>query len=428
MNVPTKPMTAGRMRWWIVGLLFVITVINYVDRQSLSLLAPDIQRYLRIDDRVYGHVVTSFLLAYTVAYIFAGRVCDWLGTRRSMALFVGWWSFAEMLPPFARSGLSLGMGRFMLGLGEAGNYVVIPKAVRQWFPAEERALAIGICTSGATIGATLAPLIIATVASSSGWQAVFFATGIAGLVWIVPWLWIHHSNRAGAPESSADLSLEVPSSDERAGVWSSVLHNRTTWILMTARFLTDPVWYFYLFWYPKYLFQYRHLTLTQVAHKAWPVYLAADIGTLVGGLASGILVRKGLIPLSARRWVMLISACIFPLSPLAALLHNTNSAILIASCIAFAHMAWLVSLTALIVDLFPSSQVATAAGVIAGGSGLGGMVSTEVISFVIARSSFTPIFLAMAVLHPLAFLVVSRIRRDPAKRPRTSGRLLASRG
>ena len=168
MNVPTKPMTAGRMRWWIVGLLFVITVINYVDRQSLSLLAPDIQRYLRIDDRVYGHVVTSFLLAYTVAYIFAGRVCDWLGTRRSMALFVGWWSFAEMLPPFARSGLSLGMGRFMLGLGEAGNYVVIPKAVRQWFPAEERALAIGICTSGATIGATLAPLIIATVASSSG--------------------------------------------------------------------------------------------------------------------------------------------------------------------------------------------------------------------------------------------------------------------
>jgi ACS family hexuronate transporter-like MFS transporter len=391
------------LRWAVVGALFAITVINYVDRQSLSLLAPVMQRQMNVSDQAYGHIVSAFLVAYSLAYVFAGRLCDKLGTRAGMTLFVVWWSVAEILPIFARTGMQLGGGRFLLGLGEAGNYVAAPKAVREWFPAEERALALGIYTAGATLGATLAPPLIAGVSGWLGWRMVFVVTGLAGLVWVAPWLWIM---RRKPPVLVAEPEVVA----EGGSVWRDVLTSRTTWLLLGARFLTDPVWYFFLFWFPKYLGQVRGLSLAQTGHTAWVVYLAADVGTLAGGWICGPMIRRGMAPLTARRKVMTYAAILMPLSPLAALLPTLNGSLAIASIMALAHMSWLVMLTTIVLDHFPASRVATAAGVIAGGSGLGGLLSAEILGQVIPGHGYTPIFWAMGLLHPLALLLVWRLR------------------
>jgi len=410
----TKQATWKAVRWGIVALLFVITVINYLDRQSLSLLAPTIQKQLKMNDESYAHIVTAFLVAYTIAYVLAGRITDWLGTRKSMVLFVTWWSISEMIPPFARTARMLGFGRFMLGLGEAGNYVVAPKAISERFGPAERGTAIGIYTAGATIGATLAPLLVASLSSRYGWPSVFFVTGGIGLLWIPPWLLLY-KRATGIPRMNEEPLQRISESAEKRSVWAAVFRRRTTWYLLIARFLTDPVWYFYLFWYPKYMVQARQLTVTRVGYIIWTVYLAADVGTLVGGYLSGRLIRKGAAPLSARRKVMTFAACVMPLGPLAALLPSITPAVSIAALIAFTHMAWLVTLSALLVDEYPTSQVATAAGLVAAGSGLGGILSTELIGWVVMHSGYIPVFMAMGVLHLAALFFLWKIREFRAE-------------
>ena len=186
------------MRWWLVGALFLASVLNYLDRQTLSILAPTIQKDLQISDKEYGGIVSLFLAAYTLAYIFSGRLTDKFGTRLSLALFVGWWSLANILTGWARSLVSLGTCRFLLGLGEAGNYTVGPKVVSEWFPAKERGVAIGLYTLGAAIGATIAPIIVVHLATQYSWRAAFMTTGALGLLWLVPWLLLYPRNKPTA--------------------------------------------------------------------------------------------------------------------------------------------------------------------------------------------------------------------------------------
>ncbi len=393
-------------RWVLVTALFFITVINYVDRQSLSLLAPWMQRQMSLSDRAYGHIVTVFLLAYTLSYLLAGYITDRLGSRRSMTLFVVWWSLAEMLPPFARSGLSLGASRFLLGFGEAGNYVAAPKAITEHFGPANRALAIGIYTAGATMGAAIAPPLVSQVSSRFGWPMVFFVTGLAGLVWVLPWLWIHRRLGQQPPDSlpSTEDPIARASHTASSGGWSPILRQPQTWWLLVARFLTDPVWYFYLFWYPKYLQQSRHLSLSQTGHSAWVVYLAADVGTILGGWIALPLIRAGMQTPAVRRGVMTVAASAMLLSPLIVVVSSIRPMLGIASVIVFAHMAWLVTLTATILDRYPSSVVGVATGIIAAGSGLGGMLSSEIISAIVMHSGYTPLFWGMSLLHPLALL------------------------
>jgi MFS transporter, ACS family, hexuronate transporter len=395
----------SQRRWWIVGLLLLATILNYLDRQSLSILAPTIQKVFGMSDYAYGHVVFAFLLAYTAAYAFSGPFCDRFGVRASMAFLMIWWSTAELLPPFVHSTVGLGVSRLLLGIGEAGVWIVAPKAVGQFFPVEQRGTAVGICTSGATLGAAIAPPLIAVLATQHGWQSVFVVTGMAGLLWVVPWLLVVRN--VPAP-------LEVK---ERAPAqsFSSLLKMRNLWLLLVARLITDPVWYFYLFWYPKFLTEARHLTLARIGRTAWVVYLAADIGAIAGGWASGALMRRGLVPLRARRTIMTIAACVFPLSPLIALVPSISFSSALAATIAFAHLSWLVTLTALAVDLFPTESFATAFGLIAAGSGVGGLISAEIIPHILHSSGYFPLFVAMGLLHPLAlFLIWSLRAKAPA--------------
>lgn len=428
-NVRMTKTKIPNLRWWIVGLLFLSSVINYVDRQTLSILARTIQDDLRMSDLDYAAVVQLFLIAYTVTYLFAGRITDWLGTRVSLAAFIFWWSVANMLTGLARSAFSLGAFRFLLGVGEPGNYTASPKAVAEWFPAKERGLAIGIYTTGATVGATVAPPLIAWLAMTYGWRAAFVFTGALGLLWVIPWLWLYRTPREHPRITDAELALIEADggSASRAGTedaanrveplterqrWATLLARRETWLLLLSRVLTDPVWYFYLFWFPKYLSDQRGLSLLEVGRIAWIVYLAADLGSLLGGWASGALIKRGMNTVTARKRVMIVAACLLPLSPLVALAPSVHIALLVASIAAFAHLAWQVTLGVLIVDLYPQRLLATVFGVVAAGSGLGGLISTGIVGRLVTDYSYTPVFVLMGVLHPLALLLILKVRNN----------------
>jgi ACS family hexuronate transporter-like MFS transporter len=393
-------------RWWILGLLFISTVLNYVDRQTLSVLAPTIQRDLHLSNSDYSTIVQVFLLAYTVAYLMVGRVTDWLGTRWSMALFLGWWSIANMLTGLANSLRGLGFCRFLLGLGEAGNYTAAPKAVGEWFEPRERGLAVGIYTAGAMVGATIAPPLIAWLGTSYGWRTAFLATGAVGLVWLLPWLLVYRTGPLAARGPVVKMS--------EGQLWRSILTDRRAWLLMGARMFSDPVWYFYLFWFPKYLMDERSQTLAQVGRIAWIVYLAADVGSVLGGSGSGFLIRRGMGVVPARLRVMAIAALIAPAGCLIAAGLPLPMVLALAGLVAFVHLTWQVTMGALIVDLYPKETVATAFGFIAAGSGFGGMLSTGGIGWLVTHMSYQPVFLLLACLHPLALMLAWRVGRRRA--------------
>ena len=393
-----SPPAPGTRPWIVVALLFVVALINYFDRQSLSVVAPRIQAELHLSDAGYGHVVSLFLLASTFAYALSGFISDSLGARRSMVLFVGWWSLAEAATAFTRSTLQLGLVRFCLGLGEPGLWVAAPKAVGEVLDRKQRSLAIGIYTMGATVGAVIAIPVIAAVTAHLPWKSIFLLDGAAGLLWLPLWLLVF---RRHTPETA-------PLDQAGAGraVMAEVLSRAKTWRLLVARGITDPVWYFYLFWFPKYLLSARHLSMAHLARIGWLVYLAAGIGTLLGGLLSGWFIDRGTDAAIAYRRTMLCCAVLVPVSPLAALVPNDLMAVEIASIVAMAHMAWLVNLTSTIVELFPSGQIGKAAGLIAAGSGFGGMLSSEIVAYFVTHQGYKPVFFIMAVLHPIAIAIL----------------------
>jgi len=456
------------MRWWIVALLFGAAVLNYVDRQTLSALAPTIQRDLAMDDRAYANVVNIFLVAYTIAYLVSGRIADVMGTRASMVLFVAWWSVANMLTAAAQGVRSLGAFRFALGLGEAGVWPAASKAVSEWFPARERALAIGFYTMGATIGATVAPYIVIPLATraygetmpalanwlgqGTGWRLSFILTGLVGLVWLVPWLWLYRQPNQSKLVSPAELELirqpdspgnPVEADKTRAWTWKQVFLFRGTWLLLLGRLITDPVWYFYQFWFPKYLSADRHLSQEQLK-ITWIVYAAAGVGSLLGGWLSGRLVNRGVAPATSRLWVMLGCACAMPLSPLISQVTGLNLAMSLTVCTVVASLAWLINISSLVVDVVPGHSLGTVFSVVATGSTIGGIVMNMIVATMVSGPStrpagfldqivqtvFGPVlefvqghgyaqwFLVMAFLHPLAWIVlkIGGVHRLPAGR------------
>jgi ACS family hexuronate transporter-like MFS transporter len=418
----------ANLRWWIVGLLFLSSVINYVDRQTLSVLARTIQNDLGLSDVDYARVVQGFLLTYTISYLVSGRITDWLGTRVSMAVFIIWWSLANIGTAFASSLLTLGLWRMLLGMGEPGNWTVGPKALSEWFPARERGLAYGMFTMGATIGATIAPPLIAWLALSYSWRGAFVITGVLGLLWVVPWVWLYRPPGAHPRLTDAERAIvpvvSVARSDNPRGaewaLWRTVLTQQDTWLLLGSRVLTDPVWYFYLFWFPKYLTDARGLSLIEVGRVAWVVYLAADVGALLGGWLSGRLIDRGYAPLSARKMVLRFAAITILVGPLVAWAPSIPLVLVCAAGVALSQLAWQVTIGALIVDRYPPASVATAFGIVAAGSGFGGMVSTGVVGYLVTHYSYVPVFVAMAALHPLALVLVSFVGPQRQSEPTTA--------
>jgi MFS transporter, ACS family, hexuronate transporter len=444
------------MRWWIIVLLFVAAVLNYIDRQTLSALAPTIQADLEMDDQAYANVINIFLIAYTIAYLISGRIADKIGTRASLFIFVAWWSVFNMLTAAARGVTSLSFYRFGLGLGEAGIWPAASKAVSEWFPAKERALAIGLYTMGATIGATVAPYIVIPLATynysliapgivhalgqGTGWRVAFILTGLAGLVWLIPWLMLYRRPEKSKLITAEELTMlqtdsaaEEGSSTENVDPWSwkQVLSFRGTWLLLLARLITDPVWYFYQFWFPKYLSADRELSQDQLK-ITWIVYAAAGVGSLLGGVISGRIVKKGVLPVASRMWVMLGCAILMPLSPFIASATGLNASLTLTVFTVIAALAWLINISSLIVDIVPKHSLGTVFSVVAAGSTLGGIVMNMIVASMVTGPSDKPAgfldsafhvvldpilnavqgqgyamwFLIMAFLHPLAWLLL----------------------
>jgi len=440
------------LRWWIVVLVFLAAVLNYVDRQTLSTLAPTIQADLKMDDREYANVVNLFLVAYTVAYLISGKLVDRLGTRTGTAIFVIWWSLANIATAWAQGVRSMGSCRFMLGLGEAGIWPAASKAVSEWFPARERALAIGLYTMGATIGATIAPYIVIRLASfdyatklpwiesvfhhGTGWRMSFIITGLVGFLWIIPWFAFYRKPRENKLLSPSELELiedGEPPPEENAKGWSwyKVLTFRPVWLLLFGRLITDPVWYFYQFWFAKYLSADHGLNQDQLT-ITWVVYAAAGVGSLAGGWLSGLLVKKGSSPVNARLWIMLGAACLMPVSPFIAKATGMPVMITLTAVAVFASLAWLINISAIVVDVVPKHSVGTVFSVVAAGSTLGGIAMNMIVAAMVSGPSskaagfldqgfkflfgplieavqgkgYGPWFLAMAFLHPLALLLL----------------------
>ena len=444
------------MRWWIVVLLFLAAVLNYVDRQTLSALAPTIQADLNMNDNDYASVINIFLIAYTIAYLISGRIADRIGTRAGMLIFVAWWSLANMFTAAARGVTSLSVYRFMLGLGEAGIWPAASKAVSEWFPAKERGIAIGLYTMGATVGATIAPYLVIPLAThtynqtmplianilgqGTGWKLAFILTGLAGLSWLIPWVITYRKPEKSNLITSLELNMIQTSeakenSDDletkNAWSWKKILLFRGTWLLLVGRLITDPVWYFYQFWFPKYLSTDRGLS--QEALKiTWLIYVAAGIGSLLGCLLSGFIIKKGTKPAASRMWVMLGCACIMPISPFIANVSGLNISMLFTFCTVLVSLAWLTNISSLVVDVVPKHSLGTVFSVVAAGSTVGGIIMNMIVSAMVTEgntksggfldngfhAAFNPIlslvqghgyaqwFLIMAFLHPLAWLIL----------------------
>jgi len=451
MNKPFKKITG--LRWWILALVFLAAVLNYVDRQTLSALAPTIQSDLGMDDRDYANMVNIFLLAYTVAYLISGKLVDRLGTRKGTLVFVLWWSLANMATAWAQGVRSMGTFRFLLGLGEAGVWPAASKAVSEWFPARERALAIGLYTMGATIGATMAPYIVIPLATydfagkmpwitavfshGTGWRMAFILTGAAGLFWIIPWLLLYRKPAESRLLDPAELEYiedgqaADPATREEPWSWKQVLTFRPVWLLLLGRLLTDPVWYFYQFWFAKFL-NTEH-GLDQSALKiTWVIYAAAGVGSLAGGWFSGILVKKGHAPVRARLWIMLGCAVLMPVSPFVSQATGLPMTMTLAVCAVFASLGWLINISAIVVDVVPKHSLGTVFSVVAAGSTLGGMVMNMIVAAMVSGPSakpagfldvafkavfggllgavegkgYAPWFWLMAFLHPVAFALL----------------------
>ncbi|WP_395139307.1 MFS transporter [Armatimonas sp.] len=405
------------LRWALVGLLFLASVLNYVDRQTLAILAPTIQKDLGMTDPQYAMVNNFFLVAYTISYLVSGRLTDKLGPRKALALYISFWSVANMLTGLSRSLASLSAFRFLLGLGEAGNWTTAPKLVSEWFSAKERGLAIGLYTLGATIGATIAPPLILWLASTGHWQNAFFATGAAGLLWLIPWLLVYKSNLSPSPspgrsyftgkgepeEESSDSPRRVPACGwgvRGEEAWQVVL------ALLLARLLTDPLWYFIQSWFAKYLVAERGLTQQQVS-ITWVVFLAADFGAIGGGWLSGVLIKRGMPTVAGRLRVMLFCACLTPLTALIALAPTVNGALVFAMIVTLAHMAWMINGSTLVTDLIPKDKLATVFGLVAAGSTLGGLLMNSLVGNTVGAFGYRPTFFALSGLHLCAFALLS---------------------
>ncbi len=379
-------------RWVLAVLLLLISIVNYVDRQALSILATTIQNELHISNTAYARLVQVFLLCYAGAYFFAGRIVDRVGPRVAETAFIVWWSVANMLTGLVSGVRSLAVCRGLLGLGEPGHYAVAAKVVGEWFPPRERGIAVGMYTMGGTLGAALAAPLVAFLALYFNWRIAFVVTGAAGLVLAVAWWCLYR------PAERAAGAAPVPP----APPFKVLIRWWPLWLIIVVRMITDPAWYFYLAWFAKYLQEARGFTLGEVGATLWIVFLAADAGCLVAGFSSGRLIKRGVPPVRARLLTMAMCAALMTASFIVPLLPGRVWPLAAASVFAFAIMCFMTSCVTLPIDIFPKHALGSVQGLIGTGGSLGGFFSTGLVGWLVTNQSYDAAFVAMAFPHVLA--------------------------
>lgn len=390
--------TSHRRRWLILGLLFVASLLNYFDRQTLSILKPTIKSEYGLTDSDYSVLLTAFMAPYIVMSILGGRLVDRHGSRLGMALFVGVWSAATAATGFVRNVWQLGFCRFVLGSAEPGNWTAGIRAIALLFPASQRGFAVSFFSAGAALGSILAPPIIAWMAVHYGWRSAFWVPGAVGAVWVVAW-WLAFRRRDD----------EAPPGEEARPAWSELLRRRELWGLLLARLISDPVWYFYLFWIPGYFQEKLGLSLVQAGAIGWIPFLAADLGGIGTASLSDRFVRAGVDPVAARKRVLFAMACLGPVGAAAPFLNSTAAVLVVFSLAGAMCLTWTFNTATLIGDLFPKNATGAVMGMIGAAGATGALIFNSQIGGIVDRFGYAPVFLITAVLHPLAALVLGRL-------------------
>jgi ACS family hexuronate transporter-like MFS transporter len=407
------------LRFWILALLFASTLVNYVDRQVLSVLKPTLARLFDWDAQHYAHLLLAWQVAYAVGQLGSGFVFDRIGTRRGFSLSITLWSLAGIATSLATGTASFAACRAVLGLGEAGNWPGAAKCTREWFPPSERAFATGVWNVGSATGAIVAAPLVAWITSRFGWQSAFVATGLLGFVWLAAWLALYrppHEHPRITPEERALLRSAGSDADDAAPVaWRELLQRRDVWALVVARFVSDPVWWFYVFWLPGWMADRFHFSLAEIGATAWIPFLAADVGSLAGGATSSWLVRRGVAVVRARKIVMVGAAALMPCAIASAFVATPAWMLAFVSVAAFAHQAWASGMLTLPADLLRGGAVASCTGLTGTGAALGGLLATSCTGWIVDHHGYAPVVVANGFLHPLAaVLVVLLVRATPA--------------
>ncbi len=409
------------LRWIIIGLVFFATLINYIDRLTISVLAPVITTQLNLSNTEFGGIATWFLLAYTISQSASGKLYDKIGIKKGFTVSIIVWSFAAMATALATGIRSLSACRFMLGLGEAGNWPGAAKTAAEWFPARQRAFAMGIFNSGAAIGSIVAPPVIVglTAYFNDSWQHTFVVTGALGFLWLIAWLliydkpeshkWLTREELALIREETADEpatpARTVESAESQQG-WLELLGYRQTWAIVLARFLVDPVWWLYITWLPLFLYQVHGFDLKQIGLFAWVPYVAADAGSLFGGWLSGYLISKGWSVNSARKVVIGFAACLMPAGIFAAFTPDSMTALALIGVVLFGFQVWINNVQTLPSDFYSSKAVGSVAGLGGTGAGIGSMIFIFTTGWVVDNFSYTPILVTAGILAPVGTLVL----------------------
>jgi ACS family hexuronate transporter-like MFS transporter len=417
-STASRTFTVRGLRWWIAGLVFLATLINFIDRLTISILGPVITTQLGLSNLQFASITTWFLVAYTASQGLSGKLYDRIGVRRGFTLSISVWSIAACAHAFASGFLSLSCLRFILGVGEAGNWPGAAKVIAEWFPREQRALGMGIFNSGACIGSIMAPPLIVWLQLRFGWQTTFLVTGALGFLWLALWLMFYQSPDKHPAITAEEYSLikEGQASSQRTAKirWIQLLRFRQTWAIVLSRFLTDPVWWLYITWLPLYLHNVRGFDLKRIALFAWVPFLTADAGSLLGGWLSGRLITKGWSTNRARKSIVLAGALLMTAGIPAALTGNAIVALAFISLVTFGFQAWINNVQTLPSDFYPEETVASVAGLGGVGAGIGAIVYVLTTGWVVDHFSYTPVLLIAGVLPLLGtavlFLVGGQIK------------------
>lgn len=409
----------GWYRWRICALLLAATTINYIDRQVLGVLAPFLQQEIGWNEIEYGYIVTAFQAAYAIGLLCAGAIIDRLGTRVGYAIAICVWSIAAMSHSLAASVAGFMLARFVLGLGEAGNFPAAIKTVAEWFPRRERALATGIFNSGSNIGAIVAPLLVPIIAMTWGWQAAFLFTGVLSAAWLAVWLLTYKSPEQQPALSAAELA-HIRSDPPEPSVkvpWSRILRHRQAWAFVAAKFMTDPIWWFFLFWLPKFLHAEYGLTLLGLGLPLVVIFVLADVGSIMGGWLAGRFIRLGWSVNRARKGAMFVCAlCVVPIV-FAAQADNLWLAVALIGLATAGHQGWSANVFTLTSDMFPRHAVASVVCIGGFAGAVGGMMIATFTGFLLqSTGSYLPVFLMAGSAYLLALAVVHLLapRLEPA--------------
>ena len=406
----SSKLKVGKFRWTIVALVFFATTINYIDRQVIGILAPLLQTEIGWNDIDYGYIVMAFTGAYAIGLLLVGRLIDVFGTKKGYAGALTGWSFAAIGHAFASSAFGFGVARFALGIFEAGNFPAAIKTVAEWFPKKERALATGIFNAGSNVGAIVAPLAVPWIALTWGWQEAFIITGAFGLIWLFFWYWLYQKPEIHKRLSTEELKyIQSDPPDTQIKIpWRELLKHRGTWAFAVGKFLTDPAWWFYLYWIPSFLNENYGLTLKEFAAPLIVIYLMADVGSVGGGWLSSKLIKRGWSVNKGRKITMLICGLAVVPIMFASGASSVWMAVALLSLATAAHQGWSANLFTTVSDMFPRKVVASVVGLGGTFGAIGGMLIAVAAGYILEYTgSYLILFIIAGSLYLIALFIIN---------------------